>query len=248
MSGQISTRCPHCRKKFKLKNDSAIGKKVPCPQCKQPFVVTPLEPKPAEPQPAVADDDWMSGFNEAETVEAASETYGLSHSLPPVVQSVPSKPKRKRIREEVEDEDNSLDYEEAEASDAAKAITMWIIGGSIGGVLGMLAWGGIIYAADREIGWVAWGIGALVGFGVAVAAGDNGGELSGIIAVAISLLSIFAGKVFGVWLLFGSILPEGVGIGALCSAVFETLGPLDGLWAILAGFTAYQIGSNGDDD
>lgn len=248
MSGQISTRCPHCSKKFKLKNDSAIGKKVPCPQCKQPFVVTPLEPKPVATQPAVADDEWMSGFNEAET---ADQTYGIAAPPPPVMQSSKPKPKQKRVRayEDDEDGDSYDDPQSSEARDVARAITMWILGGSIGGVLGMLAWGGIIYAADREIGWVAWGIGALVGFGVGVTAGDNGGELSGIIAVVISLLSIFAGKVFGYWLLLGSLLPEGIaGIAALCSGVFQTLGPLDGLWAILAGFTAYQIGSNGDDD
>lgn len=248
MSGQISTRCPHCSKKFKLKNESAIGKKVPCPQCNEPFVVSPLEPKPTAIQPVPPEDDWMSEFGEADSVEASSETYGVTNVLPPVVQSVKPKPKRKRVSEEEQVDDDSGEYEDAGARDAAKAITMWIIGGLVGGVLGTLAWGGIIYASESEIAWVAWGIGATVGFGVAVAAGDNGGELSGIIAVVISLLSIFAGKVFGVWLLFGSNIASGVGILGLCSLVFEALGPYDGIWAILAGITAYQIGSNGDDD
>lgn len=244
MSGQISTRCPHCSKKFKLKNESAVGKKVPCPQCKQPFVVTPLEPKPAAAQPAVADDDWMSGFNEAET---ADQTYGIAAPPPPVMQSSKPKPKQKRVRS-YEDDDSYDDPQSSQARDAAMAITMWIVGGSIAGVLGALAWGGIIYATEREIGWIAWGVGAVVGFGVAVTAQGNAGELSGIIAIVISLLSIFAGKVFGVWLLIGSILPEQIGFFAICSVVFQTLGPFDGLWALLAGATAYRIGSNGDDD
>ncbi|HSG72044.1 MAG TPA: hypothetical protein VLA12_16620 [Planctomycetaceae bacterium] len=245
MSGQISTRCPHCSKKFKLKNESAVGKKVPCPQCKQPFVVTPLKPKPVATQPAVADDDWMSDFSAAET---AGQTYGLTAPPPPVMQSSKPKPKRVRSYEDNDEDDSHDESQSSEARDIAMAIMIWIVGGSIAGVLGALAWGGIIYATEREIGWIAWGVGAVVGFGVAVTAQGNAGELSGIIAVVISLLSIFAGKVFGVYLLLGSVLPEQVGFFAICSVVFQTLGPFDGLWALLAGATAYRIGSNGDDD
>lgn len=39
MSDAISVECPQCHAKLKLKNRSAIGKRVPCPKCKKPFVV-----------------------------------------------------------------------------------------------------------------------------------------------------------------------------------------------------------------
>jgi len=42
MSIAISIQCPHCQVTLKLKNRKAIGKKLPCPKCKQPFVVKPL--------------------------------------------------------------------------------------------------------------------------------------------------------------------------------------------------------------
>ena len=46
MPGPISIQCPKCRAKLKLKNDNAVGKKVPCPKCKKPFVVeAPPEPE-----------------------------------------------------------------------------------------------------------------------------------------------------------------------------------------------------------
>ena len=46
MPGPISIQCPKCHAKLKLKNSNAVGKKVPCPKCKKPFVVeAPPEPE-----------------------------------------------------------------------------------------------------------------------------------------------------------------------------------------------------------
>lgn len=69
-----------------------------------------------------------------------------------------------------------------------------VIGGVIGGVVGAAVWAGVSYATGYEIGWIAWGIGGLVGLGVAW--GDKGasGHLAGIVAVIISLCAILAGK------------------------------------------------------
>jgi hypothetical protein len=39
MSEAISVKCPQCGASLKLKNESAAGKRVPCPKCKKPFVV-----------------------------------------------------------------------------------------------------------------------------------------------------------------------------------------------------------------
>lgn len=39
MSDAISVKCPKCNANLKLKNRSAVGKRVPCPKCKKPFVV-----------------------------------------------------------------------------------------------------------------------------------------------------------------------------------------------------------------
>lgn len=39
MGDAISVECPACQAKLKLKSRSAVGKRVPCPKCKKPFVV-----------------------------------------------------------------------------------------------------------------------------------------------------------------------------------------------------------------
>lgn len=39
MSTQLAISCPHCAATLKLKNNAFVGKKVPCPKCKKPFVV-----------------------------------------------------------------------------------------------------------------------------------------------------------------------------------------------------------------
>lgn len=40
----IRSQCPKCRKILKLKTKAALGKRVPCPQCSEPFVVAEYEP------------------------------------------------------------------------------------------------------------------------------------------------------------------------------------------------------------
>ncbi len=68
-----------------------------------------------------------------------------------------------------------------------------VAAGIAGGVAGAVLWGIIVAATGFEIGWIAWGIGALVGAGVAW--GSAGGAAWGVVAVIISVLSILGGKV-----------------------------------------------------
>lgn len=58
------TQCPSCSKILKLKSDSAFGKKVPCPQCKEPFTVKPFKKKakPAIEEPE--DDDYGDSYDD----------------------------------------------------------------------------------------------------------------------------------------------------------------------------------------
>ena len=67
-----------------------------------------------------------------------------------------------------------------------------IIAGVIAGILGALVWALVVVLTGMEIGYLAWGIGILVG--IAVAWGTEGGQKNGIIAVVIVVLAILAGK------------------------------------------------------
>jgi hypothetical protein len=62
------------------------------------------------------------------------------------------------------------------------------------GALGGVIWVLIAYATHRELGIIAWGIGALTGFAVAMAAGDRAGTGSGILAAGLAFGVILASK------------------------------------------------------
>lgn len=73
-------------------------------------------------------------------------------------------------------------------------ITGSAIGAGIAGVVGAAVWAGIAYAFHIEIGWIAWGIGALVGLGAAVGAAGNADTRTGTLAAVIAVASIVGGK------------------------------------------------------
>lgn len=59
-------------------------------------------------------------------------------------------------------------------------------------LLGAAAWAGLVLATNFEIGYLAWGIGALVGF-VMMKSGGSGTPM-GVAAAVLSVLSILGGK------------------------------------------------------
>lgn len=67
-------------------------------------------------------------------------------------------------------------------------------GGVIGGVIGAAIWAAISYYTNYEIGYIAWGIGALVGFCVRTGARELNGFVPALIAVLLAAGSIVGGK------------------------------------------------------
>ncbi|HBE70856.1 MAG TPA: hypothetical protein DDW52_22145 [Planctomycetaceae bacterium] len=91
----------------------------------------------------------------------------------------------------------------------------WLIGGAIGAVVGGLVWVLLGYYANIEVGYVAWGIGILVGLGVRFAAHLDSieeSEFQGVVAAAIALLAVITSKFVVFYLLvsgpMSSILDE----------------------------------------
>ncbi len=86
------------------------------------------------------------------------------------------------------------------------------IGGAVAGLIGAAIWAAIGYFSGLEIGWIAWGIGMLVGIGVRVvgsqevAAFDKvqkrmvrstegaAGPVAGMVAAVLAVVSVLAGK------------------------------------------------------
>jgi uncharacterized tellurite resistance protein B-like protein len=76
----------------------------------------------------------------------------------------------------------------------------------IGGAIGAAVWAGVTYFFEYEIGWIAWGVGLLVGYAVAMGNRDRirSPTAAGVVAVVITGLSIVAGKYAAVELLMPS--------------------------------------------
>ncbi len=69
-----------------------------------------------------------------------------------------------------------------------------ILGGSIGGLIGAVIWAVVTYYSGWEIGWIAWGIGGLVGVGVRLGTSGGGGITHGGTAAIIALVAVLGGK------------------------------------------------------
>lgn len=71
----------------------------------------------------------------------------------------------------------------------------WILAGSIGGLVGAAIWAGISYATNYEVGWIAWGIGAMVGYCVGFVSQENeDGFAPGLTAAVLAIGAVLLGK------------------------------------------------------
>jgi hypothetical protein len=75
---------------------------------------------------------------------------------------------------------------------------------SVGALLGAVVWALVAVATHREIGWIAWAVGAAAGGGMSLGYDDKSdGTVPGILAAFIALGGIVMGKVFIlVWVLY----------------------------------------------
>lgn len=69
-----------------------------------------------------------------------------------------------------------------------------ILGGLIGGVMSAGIWVAIAYFTGYEVGFVAWGVGLLVGLGVMSASGGRPSPVAPVAAGLIALVAVLGGK------------------------------------------------------
>lgn len=81
-----------------------------------------------------------------------------------------------------------------------------VLFGLIGGALGALLWAVVTYLSGYEIGWIAWAVGGLVGFAVALGnrEGHRAPMAAGSLAAIITVLSLVAGKALAIQMLLPS--------------------------------------------
>ena len=142
---------------------------------------------------------------------------------------------------------------------AAAAGAGSLLGATIGGLaaaaVGGLIWGLIAIATDYEIGWVAWGVGWLAGYGVVLFARGRRGRPLQLLAVTAAVLGIVLGK----YLTFFHLLKEYVGdeygaeaiadmsifslnmVQFFAASAGQFIRGFDALWILLAVGTAWGI-------
>ncbi len=94
-----------------------------------------------------------------------------------------------------------------------------LIGGLISAMLGAVAWGLLTWATQWEIGYLAWAIGGIVGFGVARLGGR--GPTMAVMAALLAALSIFGGKMLAIRIMAGKELEAQQDAGELREAYEE---------------------------
>ena len=127
MSTQLAISCPHCAATLKLKNNTFVGKKVPCPKCKKQFVVE----QPPEDE-FLANDDNDFGAMESEDGDAEEGFDAPPSKAKPKGDSKASKGKKKKSK----------------SGGGFAPIAM--IGGGV--VLGLGLLGGLVYGAITMFG------------------------------------------------------------------------------------------------
>lgn len=95
----ISIPCPNCQQKLKVEKREVLGRKVKCPKCQVPFVVTPPTPEAEEEvQLELVTDDlpvgtsakWIPDEQVSPSVEVPSrQVAGLGSEAPPSIDFAP---------------------------------------------------------------------------------------------------------------------------------------------------------------
>ncbi|MDO8588189.1 MAG: hypothetical protein Q7T82_14270 [Armatimonadota bacterium] len=128
-----------------------------------------------------------------------------------------------------------------------------LVGGALGAAIGGTAWGLIVKYTHFEIGYMAWGIGLLCGFGVVIFSGGRKGLPLQLIAVLAAIAGIVAGKYATFYLELKDVLAQEAHrpvnipifspalIRLFPSALREMMSGFDFLWVALAVITAWRI-------
>lgn len=128
-----------------------------------------------------------------------------------------------------------------------------IVAAVVAAILGGVVWGLIVKWSDYEVGFVAWGIGFLVGIAVLGATRGARGPVFQVVAVAGALLGILLGKYLSFAWVLQAVAREETG-GAVEIAVLSrdtvelfrdeldtVFDWIDLLWVGLAVYTAWRV-------
>ncbi|MDR1280514.1 MAG: hypothetical protein LBK99_06795 [Opitutaceae bacterium] len=121
-----------------------------------------------------------------------------------------------------------------------------VIAGCAAALIGALVWAGVAYATGYRIGWMAVGIGFLVGFAVRFGRGDS--ETYNLIGAVLALLGCMAGNAFMVVAYLANATDRGVfevfsevGVGGTLELMKLTFVPVDLLFYGIATYEGWHF-------
>jgi hypothetical protein len=220
-SAKVCIHCGQdCSKKARTKDaqgryackechEAALAKAAAAAAAK-PVAVARSSPKPAEPDPIAIEDD--GGFDPG-VLQSALSNVAMPEACPSCGSGMTggavicticgfNKKTGKAAVVKVLKDDGDGDAEAATGAKStarkiAEAPTMLVLGtlgACIGGVVGAGIWALVAYQIHYEIGWLAIGVGALVGGGMAKGAQGYTGALTGLIAAVIAVGAVLGGR------------------------------------------------------
>jgi hypothetical protein len=123
-------------------------------------------------------------------------------------------------------------------------IIMGLIGGAVAALTGAGIWAAIAYLTGYEIGWIAIGVGAIVGVAVRVM-GKGNTPVFGVLAALLALAGCVLGRLMAIWLVIANELdaPLGEIINnvPIIEALKRTASPIDAVFLIIALVVGYQV-------
>lgn len=143
----------------------------------------------------------------------------------------------------------TAESERPQAANVPKAAVF----GAVGALIGAAIWATVRIYANAEVGYIAWGIGGLAGFGVVLGARPSRGKPYQIASVACALGGLVIGKFWGFAGAASRLYEKESGEpwphGLFSAEMLEwfnvnlsnELGPFDLLWLFLAVATAWQL-------
>ncbi len=212
----IEFSCQACGQAYSVKDEFA-GRTTKCRKCAKPVTV----PLPAEPElePLGALGSFLDeeiGPTQPIRPQTPSPASGPSMPCPSCAAPMPQSAAlcvkcgydvatgRTRVTQRPDEAVKKKKKREAGESSGMLLLARGIALSSVGALLGAAVWALVAVATHREIGWIAWAVGAAAGGGMSLGYDDKSdGTVPGILAAFIALGGIVMGKVFIlVWVLY----------------------------------------------
>lgn len=127
-----------------------------------------------------------------------------------------------------------------DAAELGSYAMLCIIGGLVGGAVGTGIWTAVAHFAQLEVSYVALAVGGLSGAGCAMGAKGYAGFMSGVLASAIALAAIIAGKYFSGLMILQKLGYADAPVDVWLPHMFSFF---DVLWFALAVAAAFKVGS-----